>query len=209
MYIEINEVSKTIKNQTVLDNISVQLEKGNCYGFVGANGCGKTMLFRALCGFMRLDNGEITVDGKKIGKDDDFISNAGIIIGEPRFLDNLSGYENLLALAQIRKAISEQHIVHTLEVVGLLNAKDKKVRKYSLGMKQRLRIAQAMMEDPEILVLDEPFNGLDKTGTHEIQQLLLQYKQAEKTILLTSHDERNIELLCDKVFEMDNGRITA
>lgn len=209
MFIEINEISKTIKKQIILDNISVKLEKGNCYGFVGANGSGKTMLFRAICGFMEIDKGEITVDSKKIGKDVDFISNAGVIIGEPGFLNNLSGYDNLLTLAQIRKVISEQQILHSLDVVGLLEAKDKKVRKYSLGMKQRLRISQAIMEDPEILVLDEPFNGLDKEGTYEIQQLLLQYSKAGKTILLTSHDERDIALLCDKSFEMDNGRIIA
>lgn len=207
MLIQVENVSKQSKGQIVLDNISFYLEKGKCYGFVGTNGSGKTMLFRALCGFLHLDSGKVVINGQQIGKNIDFIQNAGVIIGEPQFLNHLSGLENLTALAQIKKLINEKEVLDALQVVGLLSEKDKKVSKYSLGMKQRLRIAQAIMENPDILLLDEVFNGLDKDGTKQIQQLLLEYKQQGKTILLTSHDERNVELLCDEVFEMENGRI--
>lgn len=209
MYIEVKNLSKKIKDQIVLDEINVSIEKGKSYGFVGRNGCGKTMLFRAICGFMKVDNGTVNVDGYMIGKDRDFIDNAGVIVGETTFLSGLSGYENLLALAQIRNTISNEDINIALKKVNLTDAKDKKYRKYSMGMKQRLRIAQAIMEKPEILVLDEPFNGLDKNGVEEIRNLLIEYKKEGKTILLTSHNEEDISAICDQVIEMENGRIVA
>lgn len=207
--IQLEHVTKRLKNQVILNNISVNLNEGKCYGIVGYNGCGKTMLLRAICGFMSIDSGEVSVDGKRIGKEQDFLPEAGVIIGETDFLNGRTGFENLKILAEIRNRITDEDILKTMDSVGILHAKDKKVRKYSLGMKQRLRLAQALMEDCRTLILDEPFNALDKEGIHEIQQCLLKAKNKGKTILLTSHDDRNISLLCDRVLEMDNGKIIS
>jgi len=187
--IKIINVTKRIKQQQILDHINVEIETGKCYGFIEYNGSGKTMLLRAICGFMPLDEG------------------AGIVIGETSFLEGKSGYDNLKILAEIQGIIGDKEILDILAEMDLLKEKDKKVRKYSMGMKQRLRMAQALMENPSILILDEPFNALDKSGVLHMQEILSQAKAEGKTILLTSHDERNIELLCDKVFEMDRGKI--
>ncbi|WHY86519.1 ATP-binding cassette domain-containing protein [Neobacillus novalis] len=207
LQIEVKEVSKESRNSKVLDHITLQLKKGKTYGFVGYNGSGKTMLFKAICGLTRITSGTIKVNGKFIGKDVDFIENTGVIIESPEFMNGLTGPENLKLLAEIQNKINEKEILHYFQMVGLGGHEKKKVSKYSLGMKQRLRIAQAIMEDPEILILDEPFNGLDKRGVEEIHKLLLEYKISGKTILLTSHHEGDIELLCDEVFELDKGRI--
>lgn len=205
--INIKNISKKIKKQVVLEDISLSLNKGNCYGFIGNNGSGKTMLFRAITGLMQVDSGCVEINGVEIGKEQNFIKDAGTIIGESTFINSLSGYENLLILAEIQNKIGKEDILEILKKVGLIEAKDKKFKNYSLGMKQRLRIAQAIMEDPSILILDEAFNGLDKEGTREIQELLLNYKKMGKTILLTSHNERDIELLCDEVFELNRGKL--
>lgn len=207
--IQLKQVTKRLKDQVILNNISVDLSQGKCYGIVGYNGCGKTMLLRAICGFMKIDSGEVIVDGKRIGKDQDFLPEAGVIIGETGFLNGRTGFENLKILAEIRNRITDEEILEAMDSVGIQYAKDKKVKKYSLGMKQRLRLAQALMEDCGTLVLDEPFNALDKEGVQEIQQCLLQAKSKGKTILLTSHDDRNITLLCDRVLEMANGEIIS
>ncbi len=205
MFINLENVNKTINGSCILKNINVKIEKGSCCGFVGRNGCGKTMLLRTVAGYMSTD-GEVECDGKIVGNGK-FIKNAGLIIGETDFISGMSGYNNLKALAQINSKVDDERINEVLRVVGLFEAKDKKYRKYSLGMKQRLRIAQAIMEYPEILILDEPFNGLDKTGCTEIMQLLEQLKKEKVTILLTSHNDSDIKRLCDKVYEMDNGKI--
>lgn len=205
MFIELENVSKIINNLYILKEINIKIEKGICCGFTGTNGCGKTMLLRAIAGYMSTDgtvkcNGEIIKNGK-------FIKNAGIIIGETDFIGSMSGYNNLKALAEINSKIDDERIDEVLKIVGLGDAKHKKYRKYSLGMKQRLRIAQAIMEYPEILILDEPFNGLDKTGYSEIIKLLEHLKKEKVTILLTSHNDSDVKRLCDKVYEMDNGKI--
>lgn len=205
--INIKNISKKIKKQVVLEDISLFLNKGKCYGFIGNNGSGKTMLFRAITGLMQVDSGCVEINGVEIGKEQNFIKDAGTIIGESTFINSLSGYENLLILAEIQNKIGKEDVLKILKKVGLIEAKDKKFKNYSLGMKQRLRIAQAIMEDPSILILDEPFNGLDKEGTREIQELLLNYKKMGKTILLTSHNERDIQLLCDEVFELNSGKL--
>lgn len=205
----LENVSKKIKNQKILDNISLEIEDSKCYGFVGNNGCGKTMLLRAICGYINIDCGTIEIDGKKIGKDIDFIQNAGIIIGESQFINNLSGFNNLKILAEIQNIINDNDIDQTLKRMGLYSDKTKKVKKYSLGMKQRLRLAQAFMENPDILILDEPFNALDKQTVLNIQSEILSEKKKGKTILLTSHDERNISLLCNTVFEIECGKIVG
>jgi ABC-2 type transport system ATP-binding protein len=205
--IEVMAVSKKVKNSNLLDQITLHLEKGKTYGFIGYNGSGKSMLFKAICGLTRITSGSIIVDGKHVGKDVDFIENAGVIIESPEFMNGLTGLANLKHLAEIQNKIDEIEILKVLKKVGLGGHEKKKVSKYSLGMKQRLRIAQAIMENPEILILDEPFNGLDKRGVEEIHNLLLEYKASGKTILLTSHHESDIDLLCDKVFELEKGKI--
>ncbi|MCI6205191.1 MAG: ATP-binding cassette domain-containing protein [Lachnospiraceae bacterium] len=205
--ITLHNVSKRIKGQEILQNISIEMEEGKCYGFIGNNGCGKTMLLRAVCGYMNIDSGTITINDKQIGRDIDFIRNAGIIIGETQFINSMSGFDNLKILAEIQKKIGDKEIYDVLKQMGLYENRDKKVRKYSLGMKQRLRLAQAFMENPDILVLDEPFNALDKDTVVDVQKKIENEKNKGKTILLTSHDERNISILCDTVFEMDCGRI--
>ncbi|UJW59059.1 ATP-binding cassette domain-containing protein [Bacillus sp. A116_S68] len=207
--IEITNVSKTYKKTTLLDNISLQIEEGKTYGFVGYNGSGKSLLFKAICGLTKIQEGQIIVNNEQIGKDTDFINNAGVIVETPNFIPSLSGIENLRLLAEIQHTISDKEINEALVKVGLESHKDKKVKHYSLGMKQRLRIAQAIMENPKILILDEPFNGLDKDGIEIIHQLLLKEKSLGKTILLTSHHENDIDTLCDVVFEMNNGKIEA
>lgn len=208
MFIELKNVSKKIKGAEILKNVSLKINNGICCGFVGRNGCGKTMLLRAICGFMKCD-GDVFIDGRKIGEDISFINNAGIIIGETTFIGSMTGFENLKILSEIQKIISEEQIKESLRAVGLESSSDKKYRKYSLGMKQRLRIAQAIMENPNILILDEPFNGLDKNGCEEISILLEEYKKQGKTILITSHNDEDIKRLCDKTFEMDKGEIIA
>jgi len=207
--IEIKHVVKKVNSNFILNDISLELEKGKAYGFVGHNGSGKSMLFKAICGLSHINSGSIKVNGKSIGREIDFIENAGVIIEAPEFLNGLTGIDNLKILAEIQNIIDEEAILNCFKKVGLGGQENKKVSKYSLGMKQRLRIAQAIMENPEILILDEPFNGLDKRGVEEIHSILLEYKRLGKTILLTSHYENDIDLLCDTVFELDQGRIIA
>ncbi len=203
--ISVTDYSKKIKNQMVLDNINVEFENGKCYGIVGYNGCGKTMLLRAICGYIKPDKGEVMVDGMSMNNN--YIHDAGIIIGDPEFINNYTGYENLEILAAIRNEITSDDIDSYLDKLDLLKDKNKKYKSYSLGMKQKLRIAQAFMENPKYLILDEPFNALDKKSVECVEQLIAEAKEEGKTIFLTSHDERNIEKLCDVVYEMENGRL--
>ncbi|WP_059037349.1 ATP-binding cassette domain-containing protein [Bacillus mycoides] len=204
--ISLSNVSKKVKKQLILDDITLKLESNKTYGFIGYNGSGKSMLFKVICGFTSYTSGVVKVNNKVIGKDIDFIEDAGVIIEAPEFLPKLTGYENLFLLSKIKKIISKEQIINSLKLVGLEDHMNKHVGKYSLGMKQRLRIAQAIMENQSILILDEPFNGLDKKGVMEIQQLLLELKKV-KTILLTSHNENDISLLCDVVFELESGKV--
>ena len=207
--INLKNICMKINEQTILEDISLNLESGKCYGFVGNNGCGKTMLLRAICGYKNIDSGTVEINHKIIGKDVDFIDDAGIIIGEKQFMNALSGFDNLKILAEIKKKITDKEILEIMKIFGIYGARQKKVKKYSLGMKQRLRLAQAFMEEPKILILDEPFNGLDKDGIAEVQAQIQSQKRKGNTILLTCHDDRNISLLCDEVYEMDNGRIIS
>lgn len=203
--IQVNNVSKKFKSQVVLKDITLQCRKGRIYGFVGYNGSGKTVLFKCICGLLYVDEGEIRVNGEKIGRE--MIKNAGIIIEEPAFLGNESGRKNLELLYMLRHKRDKKRIADVMQMLGL-NAESKKtVRQYSLGMRQRLALAQALMENPDILILDEPMNGLDRDGVNEIRQLLLKLKEQGKTILLASHNKEDIEVLCDEVFEMEHGKL--
>lgn len=203
----IENATKKFGTQTVLNNVSLTLEDGKIYGFVGQNGCGKTVLFKSICGFIYLDRGTITVDGKVIGKDIDIIKDAGIIIESPGFLPNYSAFKNLKFLNMIKDNIGDEQIKSTLISVGLDSESKKVVGKFSLGMRQRLGIAQAIMENPHILILDEPMNGLDKRGVEDIRKILMDLKKKGKLILLASHNPLDIDILCDCVYELDAGTI--
>lgn len=203
--IEVQNVVKRFRDQVVLKNVSISFEKGQIHGIVGRNGSGKTVLFKCICGLMHPEEGVILVNGKRVGRDVDMPEDIGAIIEAPGFLPNYSGYKNLRFLANIRRKIGKEEILNVLKTVGLDPESRKHVGKYSLGMRQRLGIAQAIMEDPEILILDEPMNGLDNAGVQDIRALLLELKAQGKMILLASHNHEDIAALCDTVHEIDGG----
>lgn len=203
--ISIENLNKQFKNQLVLNNINVKFSNGHIYGIIGRNGSGKTVLLKCICGFLKPTTGIISVNHKIVGKDIDFPENLGFIIETPGFLLNYSGYKNLKYLASIREKIDSNEIKESMSLVGLDSADKKHVGKYSMGMRQRLGIAQAIMEKPNILVLDEPMNALDKNGVGEMRRLFLKMKSEGKLILLTSHNREDIEILCDEVYEMEEG----
>ena len=206
--IQIEQVSKSFQGRKVLKNISCELNWGQVYGIVGNNGSGKTVLMKCICGLLPYDEGSIRVAGKKIGKDVDFPEDMGMIIESPGFLPGMTGIKNLKILAAVNHRIQESQIRETMRVVGLDPNLKQPVGKYSLGMRQRLGIAQAIMESPDILILDEPMNGLDKHGVEDMRKLLVQLKEEGTTILVASHNPLDIEILCDEVYEMDAGAIT-
>ncbi len=200
----VEHVYKSFGKEKVLEDVNLTIEKGKIFGVVGNNGSGKTVLMKCICGFLQADSGKITINGKVIGKDCDFPESVGMIIETPGFLPNISGYKNLKILAGLKAAIGKKEILDSLERVGLDPHMKKHVAKYSLGMRQRLGIAQAIMEDPDVLILDEPFNGLDKTGVKHMRELLKELKNQGKSILLASHNAQDIEELCDDVHEMED-----
>lgn len=205
--ITVKNLTKKFKEAVVLDNINVDFELGKVHGLIGRNGSGKTMLMKCICGIVPYTIGEIRVNDKIIGKDVDIPANVGVIIETPGFLPNYSGFNNLKFLAKIKNKIGKDEIKAAIKSVGL-NPDDKKhVGKYSLGMRQRLGLAQAIMENPELLILDEPMNGLDKDGVKDMRQYLLDLKAQGKTILIASHSAEDIDVLCDTVCEMDKGKL--
>lgn len=206
--ISVESVSLTIRNAQILCNVSAQFEEGNIHGIVGRNGSGKTMLMKCICGFISPTSGHIVVDGNQVGKDVDFPPDLGLLIEAPGFVPYYSGLKNLTLLAAINKRVSKKQLNACMEQLGLGNAKHKRVSKYSMGMRQRLGIAQAIMENPKLLILDEPLNGLDEQGVGEIRELLLDLKRRGTTILLSSHNAEDIHLLCDSVYKMANGILT-
>ncbi len=203
--IEIKNVNLVLQKNQILTNISANFDRGKIHGLIGRNGSGKTMLMKCICGFVKPTEGEISVNGKRIGRDCDFPESAGIIIETPGFIPYYSGFKNLKLLASLRGKITKDDIRKTMERVGLDANLRRHVGKYSLGMKQRLGLAQAIMENPDLLVLDEPMNGLDKDGVKDMRQYLLDLKQQGKTILIASHSAEDIDVLCDTVCEMDKG----
>lgn len=205
--IEVSHVSLTLNQYQILQDISLYAEKGEAVGLIGGNGSGKTMLMKCICGFQTKFTGEITVNGQVIGSGAEFAPDTGVIIETPGFLPYMGGYENLKILASIRKKAGREEIKRYMELVGLDPASKKAVKKYSLGMRQRLGLAQALMEDPEVLILDEPFNGLDKAMVEKMRAVLAGEKEKGKTILLASHNEQDIAYLCDRTYEMDAGRL--
>ncbi len=205
--IEIENLTKKFGDVTALENVNLSIERGKIYGIVGRNGSGKTVLFKLIMGYLKPTTGRVVVSGKEIGKDTDFAENVGIIIENPGFLKGYTGFKNLAYLASIRNVIGKEEIRKSMKKVGLDPDSHKKVGKYSLGMKQRLGIAQAIMENPEILILDEPMNSLDNQGVDEVRGILRGLRDKGKTIILASHNKEDIEILCDEVYEMDHGRL--
>ncbi|MBR5164092.1 MAG: ATP-binding cassette domain-containing protein [Ruminococcus sp.] len=207
--IEIKGLDLTIKKTEILKKVSVSFEQGKIHGLIGRNGSGKTMLMRCLCGFIKPTSGTIRVNGRQVGKDCDFPENIGIIIETPGFIPYYSGFKNLKLIADLNKKADTAQIKQAMSKVGLDPTLKRHVVKYSLGMRQRLGLAQAIMEDPDILILDEPMNGLDKEGVEDMRKYLLDFKAQGKTILIASHSSEDIEVLCDTVHEMDKGVMTA
>ena len=203
--IEVSHVNKNFKNNKVLKDVTLRCESGRIYGLVGHNGSGKTVLFKTICGFLSCDEGTVSVNGKVMGKDKDMLTEAGIIIEDPGFLRNWSAYHNLEFLYTIRNRPDKSYLHSVLNTVGLDPKLKRPVGKFSLGMRQRLALAQAIMEDPPILILDEAMNGLDKNGVAEIRELLLKMKNENRLIILASHNREDIEILCDEVYEMEDG----
>lgn len=204
--IEVKNAVKRFSDTVALDHVNVSFERGKIHGVIGRNGSGKTVLFKCICGFMELTEGDIYVDGRKVKPAAP--QQIGVIIEDPGFIGSMNGMKNLQLLAGIRGNITRERIREVIQMVGL-NPDDKKhVSKYSLGMRHRLGIAQAIMENPPLLVLDEPMNGLDKHGVLEIRQVLRDLRDQGTTIVLSSHYVEDIEALCDTVCEMDRGVLT-
>ena len=207
--IKINNLSLTIKKTEILKNVTVSFGAGSIHGIIGRNGSGKTMLMKCICGFVKPTEGEVFVDGKRIGKDCDFPNSVGVIIETPGFIPYYSGYKNLKLLADLNRKITKERIAEVMVQVGLDPELKRHVKKYSLGMRQRLGFAQAIMENPDLLILDEPMNGLDKDGVKDMRKYLLDLKEQGKTVLIASHSTEDIEVLCDTVCEMDKGILTT
>lgn len=207
--IEIQNVSKHFGEEHVLKEVSHTFEKGKIHGIVGNNGSGKTVLMKCICGFLKPDTGAIFVNHKQVGVETDFPEDIGIIIETPGFLPHLSGTQNLRILASLQRKANDHTIWSVLELVGLDPDMKKPVGKYSLGMRQRLGFAQALMEDPGLLILDEPFNGLDKHGVVHIRSIIKNLRLEGKTVILASHNQVDIDELCDTVCEMDAGVLTV
>ncbi|GGA23801.1 ATP-binding cassette domain-containing protein [Paenibacillus physcomitrellae] len=202
--IKISNLNKSFKHEVILQNVSLEIEQGKITGFIGHNGSGKSVFFKLICGLLLPDTGSIEIFEKKLGKEMDFPEDSGAVIEHPGFLPDKSGFQNLKYLASIRRTITDEQIKKSMIDVGLDPENPKKVKGYSLGMKQRLAIAQAIMEKPKLLILDEPMNGLDKDGVSLIRDLLLKLKSEGVTILLSSHITEDIRVLCDKVYEFEN-----
>lgn len=207
MKLAVNNISKSIRKKVILDNVSLSLRSGNIYGFVGRNGSGKTMLFRALSGLMRIDSGSIVWGGKTLHKDFSVLPGLGIILENAGLYPNLTGIQNLTYLAGLTKRIGPDEIIRAIDRVGL-NPYDKRLYgRYSLGMKQRLAIAQAIMESPDVIMLDEPTNALDETGVEEIRDVILEEKERGALILVASHNKEDIQVLADEWYRVENGRV--
>ena len=207
MVIEVKDYSKKIGKTDVLREINLEMKSGRIYGLKGKNGSGKTMLMRAISGLIKPTSGAVIVDGNVIGEDICFPQSIGVLLENPGFLAEYTGYKNLKLLADIKGVIDDEQIIQVLEKIGLGEAADKKYRKYSLGMKQKLGIAAAIMEKPEIVLLDEPKNALDENGVEQFRQILLDLKEEGKLIVWSSHDTEELKKFSDEIFVMSSGRI--
>ena len=207
MKIEIKNVTKKFKKNIVLENINLTLESGNIYGLVGRNGSGKSVLLKMICAFYEPTEGEILFDGVNVIKNHEFPKDTRALIENPSFLGDLTGYENLKLLANIQKKIGDKEIDEALDIVNLKEEKNKKFSEYSLGMKQKLGLAQVFMENPQIMILDEPFNGVENKTAEKLRQYLLEEKKKNKLIIVATHIKEDITELADYVYEFDAGSI--
>lgn len=209
MKIKITHLSKKIKKAVILDDVNMELESGRIYGLKGKNGSGKTMLMRAICGLITPTSGTVEIDGKILGKDISFPESIGVLIENPSFISNYTGMKNLQVLASIQKRIGDEEIRNTLEMVGLDPDDKRTFKKYSLGMKQRLGIAEAIMERPDIVILDEPINALDEAGAAMIREILQNLRDEGKLIILACHDTEELNFLADEIYEIAEGKIVG
>ena len=212
MNIVVRHATKKYRIQTALDDVSCDFASRQIHGIIGRNGSGKTVLLRSLCGYTKLTSGEILFDGKKLGQDMEFPQSMGVLIDSPSFIPRFTAKENLQLLMNISKRSKEDkamRIKQAIIQVGLEEQSRKRVSQYSLGMKQRLSIAQAIMEQPDLLILDEPFNGLDRDGVKSIQELLLKERERGATILLTSHYPDDLAAICDTITRLDGGHVVS
>ena len=207
MNIKVEHITKKLDKENVLNDISLNLEKGMIYGLVGRNGSGKSVLLKTICGFIKPDIGKVIVNDVDIYKTNSFPKNTRALIERPNYLPELTGYENLKMLASINNTIGEKEILKTLEKVNLLQEKDKKFKKYSLGMKQKLGIAQVLMENHDIIILDEPFNGLEEESIKKIRKILLEEKKKGKLIIMATHIKEDMDELCDVIYHLEKGEI--
>lgn len=207
MKIDIKNINKSFKGNLVLNNVNMHFETSNIYGFSGRNGSGKSVLLKVLTGLYEADSGIISINDKIINYQEEFIENLGSLIEGPKFFSNLTGFENLKFLANIKGKIKENDILKSLEIVNLIDEKDKKYSKYSLGMKQKLGIAAAIMENPDILILDEPFNGIEDISVFKIKNYLKEIKE-NKIIILSTHIKEDLEELSDYIYYFDAGMVS-
>lgn len=206
--IKIKNAAKSIKGHTVLDNITLTLESPNVIGFKGINGSGKTMLMRLICGLISPTTGNVLIDGKLLGKEISFPPSLGLLLENPAFIDDYSAFDNLKLLASIKGKATDEKIRDSIERVGLSSANNKKYKKYSLGMKQRLGIAAAIMEAPDIIILDEPTNSLDDSGVELVKDIVTEEKNRGALIIVSCHDKSVLEFLSDEIYTITDGRIT-
>lgn len=209
MRIKVKSVSKVLYGNTVTDNVSIQMQSNRIYGLCGYNGCGKTMLMRLIAGLILPTKGAIYFDDKKLGKDINFPPSMGILIENPSFLDSKSGFANLKLLASIQRNVGDDDIKEAIRRVGLNPEDKKKYKKYSLGMKQRLGIAAAIMEKPEVIILDEPTNALDKEGVKTVQEIMVEERERGALIIITCHDYSILEKNCDVIYTIEHGKIIS
>lgn len=209
MQIRLVNASRKIGYEMVIDNVNIQFESGHIYGLRGKNGSGKTMLMRAICGLIHLGEGEIWLDDKLLGRDMEFPESVGALLENPGFMENDTAMRNLMTLAEIRNEIGEEEIKNTIEALGLDPYSKKKVKKYSLGMKQKLGIVAAIMEHPKLILLDEPTNALDTESIGKLNVLLQEeMMEYQPIIIIASHDRDELSMLCDTIYKVEKGRVT-
>lgn len=207
MFLEIKDISKKIGEDYVLREINLSMDKGRIYGLQGKNGCGKSMLMRVICGLVLPTEGKVIIDGEELGKDISFPRSIGVLIEKPGFLDSYSGYQNLKMLASIQGRIKEEGILKAIQRVGLEDVMHKKYKKYSLGMKQKLGIAAAILERPDIVILDEPANALDEKSEEKLWEIVREEKERGALVIVSCHTSEILETVTDQIFRMDGGKI--
>ena len=207
MNIKVINLSKKFKKITVLDNINIEFESGKIYGLVGRNGSGKSVLLKILCSFYKPTTGQVLYNDIDYNSNNSFPPSLRVLIENPTFFGDLTGYENLKLLSNIQNKVSEEDIISSLKQVNLIDEKDKKYSEYSLGMKQKLGIAQVLMENPDIMIFDELFNGIEEITVNKIRKHLLELKSQGKLIIITSHIKEDIEMLSDEIYKFDNRRV--